>query len=94
MIFYKKIITTLYKEDTKTEEKVMSKMGQAVFEAQTFAQEHYNMNRDAFVQIAKSQVMFYDAAIVEFDTINEELSAHYASEPFVEPVFDEDGIPF
>jgi len=64
----------------------MSKMGQAVFEGQEFAQENYNTPRDQFMTMVRaefaSRPIQRDAAIEEFDTIGEDLSdyAAYISE--------------
>ncbi len=76
----------------------MSKMGQAVFEGQEFAQSYYNEPSCKFEQLAveafgKSTVE-YNAAIEEFTTISQELTEHFSSEPFVPAEVDADGIPY
>lgn len=60
----------------------MSKMGQAVFEGQEFAQENYNTPRDQFMTMVRAKFagrpIQREAAIEEFDTIGTDLS-DYAS---------------
>jgi hypothetical protein len=64
----------------------MSKMGQAVFEGQEFAQENYNEPRDQFMKMVRAKFadrpVQRDAAVEEFDTIGNDLSdyAAYAAE--------------
>ena len=52
----------------------MSKMGQAVFEGQEFAQENYNVSRDEFIKLAdtafkSSATIQHQAAVEEWETI-------------------------
>jgi len=52
----------------------MSKMGQAVFEGQEFAQENYNVPKIEFVKMAeKLGPVVKDAAIEEYEIINSEM---------------------
>ena len=59
----------------------MSKMGQAVFEAQEFATENYNISRDEFVKLAEAEFLKKGAfrpwlknwAIEEYDVIQNDL---------------------
>jgi len=73
----------------------MSKMSQAIFSGQTFAQENFSLDSRTFEEKARSELGMLEctAAIDEFATIKQELSEHYACEPFVEAIV-EDGIPF
>lgn len=58
----------------------MSKVGQAVFEGQEFAQENYNISRDDFVKLAgnafKNNFFVRDCAIAAFDEIQSDLSCY------------------
>lgn len=60
----------------------MSKMGQAVFEGQEFAQENYNTPRDQFMTMVRaefaSKPVQRESAIEEFETIGNDL-ADYAA---------------
>jgi len=73
----------------------MSKMSQAIFSGQMFAQENFSLDSRAFEDKASSELGILEraAAMDEFATIKQELSEHYACEPFVEAIV-EDGIPF
>ena len=59
----------------------MSKMGQAVFEAQEFATENYNVSRDEFVKLAEAEFLkkgsyrpwLKNWAIEEYDVIQNDL---------------------
>ncbi len=56
----------------------MSKMGQAVFEGQEFAQENYNVSRDEFIKLAdtafkSSATIQHQAAVEEWETIQNDL---------------------
>ena len=60
----------------------MSKMGQAVFEAQEFATENYNVSRDEFVKLAEAEFLKKGSfrpwmktwAIEEFDVIQNDMT--------------------
>ena len=59
----------------------MSKMGQAVYEAQEFATENYNVSRDEFVKLAEAEFLkkgsfkpwLKNWAIEEYDVIQNDL---------------------
>ena len=60
----------------------MSKMGQAVYEAQEFATENYNVSRDEFVKLAEAEFLKKGSfrpwmktwAIEEFDVIQNDMT--------------------
>ena len=60
----------------------MSKIGQAVFEAQEFATENYNVSRDEFVKLAEAEFLKKGSfrpwmktwAIEEFDVIQNDMT--------------------
>lgn len=58
----------------------MSKVGQAVFEGQEFAQENYNVPREQFVKLAgdafKNNFFVRDCAVAAFDEIQSDLSCY------------------
>ena len=60
----------------------MSKMGQAVFEGQEFAQQHYNLPRDEFITLVnntfKSMTVEGRSALDEYETIHNDLSDYAA----------------
>lgn len=60
----------------------MSRMGQAIFEGQEFAQEFYNEPREKFVSMVRAKFaerpITREAAIEEYDMIGNDLSDYYA----------------
>ena len=58
----------------------MSKVGQAVFEGQEFAQENYNVSCDEFIKLAdtafKNNFFVRSCAIASFDEIQSDLSCY------------------
>lgn len=76
----------------------MSKVGQAVFEGQEFAQQHYNIPSSQFKSLAEDtfgkSTIQYDSAVEEFETIGQDLTEFFSSEPYVPAKIDKDGIPY
>ena len=64
----------------------MSKMGQAVYEAQEFATENYNVSRDEFVKLAEAEFLkkgsfkpwLKNWAIEEYDVIQDDMADYDA----------------
>ena len=76
----------------------MSKVGQAVFEGQEFAQNYYNEPKDKFLKLAaetfRKGSIEYQSAVEEFETIGNDLDEFFNSEPAYIPGVDDDGIPY
>lgn len=64
----------------------MSKMGQAVYEAQEFATENYNVTREEFITLAgnafaknSNSFILNKWALEEYDVIQDDLMSNYNS---------------
>ena len=76
----------------------MSKVGQAVYEGQEFAQNYYNEPKDKFLALAaetfREGSIQYESAVEEFNTIGNDLDEFFNSEPPYIPGVDDDRIPY
>ena len=61
----------------------MSKMSQAVYAGQEFAQQNYNLSKDEFVTLSKDLgPVVKDSALEEYNLINSEMHEYFGHPEF------------